>query len=108
MVKTLSMTVTDEGLRLPAQLFSRLGEVEVIAQGDWVVIKPKQPADSIEDMHARAVASLRAAGLAGLIVKPAWAPPPEVTPEVRAQAARRAGEGPPISRQIIQDRADRA
>jgi hypothetical protein len=105
MAKKLSLVVTQEGLHLPARLFSRPGEVEVIAQGDWIVVRPVASAPQPEDPRNRALAALRAAGLT---VRPGWSPPPPVSEEQRAEVARRLGRGAPLSRQIIDDRADRA
>jgi hypothetical protein len=100
---TLSLTVTEDGLRLPRRLFKHAGEVEVIERDDYLLIKPK--AAEREASRAQAIAALREAGL---IITPEWPAPPAVSPEERARLAQKISVGQPLSEIIIADRADRA
>ena len=100
---TLSLTVTEDGLRLPRRLFKQAGEVEVIERDDYLLIKPK--AAEREASRAQAIAALREAGL---VVTPEWPAPPAVSPEERARLAQKISVGQPLSEIIIADRADRA
>ncbi len=102
MTSTLSLTVTEDGLRLPRRLFRQTGEVEVIEQADYILIKPK--AGDWPEVRERAVAALREAGL---VVTLDWPQPPVVTPAERAELAQKLGVGQPLSEHIIADRDDR-
>ncbi len=102
---TLSLTVTEEGLRLPREIFQRLGEVEVIERGDYVLIRPKPEPGDEANLRARVLSALREAGL---VVTPAWPTPVSVSAEERAALAKALSVGPPLSQIIMDDRADRA
>ncbi len=103
MTTTLLLTVTEEGLRLPRQLFRQTGEVEVVEHDDYILIKPK--ASEPQEARARATAALREAGL---VVTPEWGQLPIVTTAERAELAEKAGHGQPLSESIIAEREDRA
>jgi hypothetical protein len=100
---TLSLTVTEDGLRLPRRLFKHAGEVEVIERDDYLLIKPK--AAEREASRAQAISVLREAGL---VITLEWPAPPAVSPEERARLAQKTSVGQPLSEIIIADRADRA
>jgi len=104
MPSTLSLTVTEDGLRLPRQLFAQPGEVEVIERDDYILIKPKSATAAEDTRQARALAAMRASGL---IIVPAWPAPPSVSALDRAELARKLGGGRPLSEDIIEERDDR-
>ena len=104
MTTTLVLTVNEDGLRLPRQLFPQLGEVEIVGRDDYILIKPRAGTAAQSDIRTRAIAALREAGLA---VALNWPKPPVISPEERAALARRVGIGRPLSETIIEDRADR-
>ena len=105
MANTLLLRVTEDGLRLPRQLFQQLGEVEVIQRDEYILIKPKSPLAPGDDISTRVRAALREAGL---LVAPGWPPPPVVPAARRAELARKLSLGRPLSEIVMEDRADRA
>lgn len=104
MATTLVLTVNEDGLRLPRQLFSHLGEVEVVGRDDYILIKPKAQSGAQGDIRTRAIALLREAGL---VVTLNWPKPPAMSTEERAALARRASGGQPLSEVVIENRVDR-
>lgn len=105
MTTTLSLTVTEDGLRLPRQLFPRLGEVEVIERRDYILIKPKPQTTSGNDLRSRALVLLSEAEL---VFVPTWSQPPSTSPAERAELARKLNVGRPLSAIIIEERTERA
>ncbi len=105
MATNLILRVTEDGLRLPRQLFPQLGEVEVIKRDEYILIKPKPPVAPADDLRARVQAGLRESGL---LITPDWPSPPVVSPAKRAALARKLSHRPPLSEIVIEDRADRA
>ncbi len=103
MTTTLLLNVTEDGLRLPRQLFRQTGEVEVVERNDYILIKPKS--SEPRDARARAIAALREAQL---LVRPDWEQLSIVSPAERAELAQKAGQGKPLSEIIIDERDDRA
>jgi hypothetical protein len=101
---TLSLTVTEDGLRLPRELFKRLGEVEVIEREDYVLIKPKAAPEPASDLRPRVRSALVAAGLAAT---PDWPVPGVITTEDRARLAQALSVGKALSEVIIDERNER-
>jgi hypothetical protein len=93
--------VTDEGLLLPREMVQDLGEVEVVRRPDYILIKPKGIRE--HELHDQARKMLREAGL---LVKVRKEPIPEVSPEERAELARRLASGRPLSEIVIEEREE--
>lgn len=92
--------MTDEGLLLPREMVQDLGEVEIVRRPDYILIKPKVMSD--RELHSQARKVLREAGLLVKIHKESL---PEVSPEERAELARRLASGRPLSEIVIEERA---
>jgi hypothetical protein len=93
--------MTDEGLLLPHEMVQDLGEVEVVRRPDYILIKSKVIHD--RELHDRARKVLREAGL---LVEVHRKPLPEVSPEERAELARRLASGRPLSEIVIEEREE--
>jgi hypothetical protein len=93
--------MTDEGLLLPREMVQDLGEVEVVRRPDYILIKSKVVHD--HELHDRARKVLREAGL---LVEVHRKPLPEVSPEERAEIARRLASGRPLSEIVIEEREE--
>jgi hypothetical protein len=106
MTAILSLTVTEEGLRLPRQLFPQLGEVEVIELSDYILIRPKTGStQSVKESRPAVIALYEA----GFILLLPWENKPSTPPTnlERAELGRKLGRAQPLSEIIIADRADR-
>ena len=103
MTTVISAQLTPQGLLIPhAALWDwNVSEVEVIRRKRTIVIRPKNDATNT---RSRIKHVLRAAGL---LYKPNWETPPDVSPEERAQLAQKLADGGPLS-EIIAEREDRA
>ncbi len=104
MTAILSLTVTEDGLRLPRQLFPSLGEVEVIELNNYILIKPKPQPVGANDLRTLALAAMREAGL---LITLAWQSPSPVSATERVELARKLSGTRPLSEIIIEERADR-
>ena len=104
MTAILSLTVTEDGLRLPRQLFPSLGEVEVIELNNYILIKPKPQSIGANDLRTLAMAALHEAGLLTTL---AWQPLSPVSAAERAELASRLRGARPLSEIIVEERADR-
>ena len=93
--------MTDEGLLLPREMVQDLGEVEVVRRPDYILIKSKVVRD--RELHGQAKKVLREAGL---LVEVHREPLPEVSPEERAELARRLASGRPLSEIVIEEREE--
>lgn len=93
--------MTDEGLLLPREMVQDLGEVEVVRRPDYILIKSKAIRD--RELHSRARKVLREAGL---LVEVHREPLAEVSPEERAELARRLASGRPLSEIVIEEREE--
>ena len=104
MTAMLSLTVTEDGLHLPRQLFPRLGEVEVIELNNYILIKPKPRPITANDLRTLAMAALHEAGL---LITLAWQPLSPVSAAERAELASRLSGTRPLSEIIVEERTDR-
>ncbi len=59
MTTTLVLTVNEDGLCLPQQIFPRLGEVEVVGRDDYILIKSKAGIGARGDARTCAIAASR-------------------------------------------------
>ena len=103
MTTTLLLKVTEDGLRLPRQLFRQTGEVEVVERNDYILIRSKS--SQMQDTRTQVMAALREAQL---LITPDWEQLPIVSAAERAELAQKAGQGKPLSEIIIDEREERA
>jgi hypothetical protein len=104
MTTVIAAQLTPQGLLIPhAALHDwNVSEVEVVRRERSILIRPRRDA---ADTRSRIHQVLRAAGL---LYKPDWETPPDVSPEERARLAKKLAQGQPLSEIIISEREDRA
>ena len=91
--------MTDEGLLLPHEMVQDLGKVEVVRRPGYILLKPKVMRN--RELHNRARKVLREARLLVEVHKESL---PKVSPEERAEIARRLASGRPLSEIVIEER----
>ncbi len=104
MTTVITVQLTPQGLLIPRAALHdwSVNEVEVVRRERSILIRPKSDA---ADTRSRTHQVLRAAGL---LYKPDWESPPDVSPEERERLAKKLAQGQPLSEIIIAEREDRA
>jgi hypothetical protein len=98
----VAVKVTPQGVLVPRPLIRAWGdveEVEIEQRPDALIITPKE--HQADQTRARIVGDMKAAGL---IEDLPWAQPREVSPEERADLAKKLSYGKPLSQVILEDR----
>jgi len=94
-----AVKVIDEGLLIPHEAYESFGEIEVVRMSDSIVIQPKyKPREQI-------IQVLHKTGL--LLRQQQTLPESPVSPEERAELARKFSAGRPLSEIIIEEREER-
>jgi hypothetical protein len=95
--------MTPQGLLIPRAALGDwgLGALEVIQEQHAIIIRPKPAPMDTRDQVQQILEA------AGLLYQPAWEMPPPVSPEERANLARKLAQGRPLSEVIIAEREDR-
>ena len=102
----VAVKVTSQGVLVPRPLIKAWGdveEVEIEQRPDALIITPKER--QANQTQARILSDMKAAGL---IEDLPWAQPREVSPEERADLAKKLSQGKPLSHVILKDRENYA
>ena len=91
--------VLDEGLFIPHEAYENFGEIEVVRTSDSIVIQPKRKP------RERIIQALQQSGL--LLSQHQTLPEKPVSPEERAELARKFSVVRPLSEIIIEEREER-
>lgn len=104
MTTVIATKVTPQGLLIPHAALQdwNISDLEVVRRKQTLLVRPKRDA---ADPRAKVRQALRAAGL---LYKPNWETPPDVSVEERARLAEKLAQGQPLSEIIIAEREDRA
>ena len=100
MAATTVAQMTPQGLLIPRAAFQDWGEIEVVQEKQRIVVQPKSLTPSQE--RELAIEALRQDGLLVEMVAEPISPP--VTPEERAQLAKKLSVGRPLSEIVIEER----
>ena len=100
MTTTLAVQMTPQGLLIPRAAFQDWGEVEVLQEKRRIIVQPQ----TLPPTQERELV-IRALRQDGLLVEMAGEPlSPPVTPEERAELAKKLSAGRPLSEIVIEER----
>lgn len=98
----ITVEITAQGLLIPRAAIREwleAGEIEAIKDQDRLIIQPK-PAPLTEREQI-----LQILAASGLLIKPDWPPlSPPVSPEERAELAKKLSVGRPLSELLLEER----
>ncbi len=98
MTTTLAVQMTPQGLLIPRAAFQDWGKVEVLREKRRIIVQP-QTSTQERDLVIQALRK------DGLLVEMAGEPlSPPVTPEERAELAKKLSVGRPLSEIVIEER----
>ena len=102
MATKINAQITPRGLLIPRAALQGWDEVEVVREGDQIVIRPVPPTREREAIRDLVIQALREDGL--LVEMKGGSLWPPATPEERAELAKKLDIDPPLSEIAIEER----
>jgi len=104
MTTTIAVQITPQGILIPHAAVQEWMEqgLEVVKEEQCIIIQPRSAPRTERERVLRILEE------SGLLVKPCWEPvTPPVSPEERAELAKKLSVGRPLSEVVIEEREER-